>query len=292
MKRTVPEYLYDAGNLAVTIIATALSVIAFMAASALITDLVWFDLHESSRFIYTIGFFCTVIIIVIASKALLYRKCKRRPLPAWQYVLWNILEILVIAAIYAAANALLKRPASHESFTGTYLKAVPATAAVLSIPYGAVFAMVSARARNRIKHGTDRDAQTDADEELIPEGLRKAGNTLVPITDNGGNLKLSISMDNLLYIESDDNYIKVHYTTHGKLQSYLIRCKMKTIEEKFSSGKRLVRCHRSYIVNIGKVRILRKEMNNYFIELDNKETPPIPVSKKYFESFSASLKSE
>ncbi|MBQ1748113.1 MAG: LytTR family transcriptional regulator DNA-binding domain-containing protein, partial [Bacteroidales bacterium] len=39
---------------------------------------------------------------------------------------------------------------------------------------------------------------------------------------------------------------------------YMIRCKMKTVEDSFK-GSSLVRCHRKYIVNMDKVKVLRKE---------------------------------
>ena len=36
----------------------------------------------------------------------------------------------------------------------------------------------------------------------------------------------------------------------------------------------LVRCHRKYIVNIKKVKVLRKETEGYFLELDNEAVQP------------------
>ena len=45
----------------------------------------------------------------------------------------------------------------------------------------------------------------------------------------------------------------------------------------------MVRCHRSYIVNICKVKILRKEKEGLFLELDQEGIPDIPVSKTYAE---------
>ncbi len=47
----------------------------------------------------------------------------------------------------------------------------------------------------------------------------------------------------------------------------------------------LVRCHRSYIVNIDKVKILKKIKGGLVLELDAESTPDIPVSKTYYEEF-------
>ena len=144
--------------------------------------------------------------------------------------------------------------------------------------------MAAARDRNIARIKAEEAAAT-------AEPVRK-NKDLIDITDYNGNLKISVNISNLLYIESEDNYIKVHYTTQGKLRSHLVRCKIKTIEEKFSGSGRLIRCHRSYVVNPNKIKEMRKDMNNYSIILDENGTDPIPVSKKYFESLRSFLKSE
>ena len=103
----------------------------------------------------------------------------------------------------------------------------------------------------------------------------------ITLFDNSGTLKLSLNPDNLYYIESDDNYIKVWYTdSKGELKQYMLRCRLKTVEESFR-GSSLVRCHRKYIVNMSKVSMLRKESEGYILDLDNDSIPPISVTKTY-----------
>ena len=57
----------------------------------------------------------------------------------------------------------------------------------------------------------------------------------------------------------------------------------KTIEESFRDSD-LVRCHRKYIVNMSKVRVLSREKGGYFLELDSDLIDPIPISKTYEEA--------
>ena len=90
--------------------------------------------------------------------------------------------------------------------------------------------------------------------------------------------------DNLYYIESDDNYIKVWYTDNkGDLKQYMLRCRLKTVEESFK-GSSLVRCHRKYIVNLSKVSMLRKESDGYVLDLANEEIQPISITKTYTDA--------
>ena len=113
------------------------------------------------------------------------------------------------------------------------------------------------------------------DEPVLPD-TRK-----ITLYDNSGALKLSLSTDNLYYIESDDNYIKVWYAdSKGELKQYMLRCRLKTVEESFKDSG-LVRCHRKYIVNIKKVKVLRKESEGYILDLDNEAIPPLSVTKTY-----------
>ena len=63
----------------------------------------------------------------------------------------------------------------------------------------------------------------------------------------------------------------------------MLRCRLKTVEESFR-GSSLVRCHRKYIVNMQKVRILRKEKDGYELDLGNDAIKPIPISKTYSEN--------
>ena len=65
-----------------------------------------------------------------------------------------------------------------------------------------------------------------------------------------------MNIESLYYIESDDNCIKVWYTDNkGEL--------------------------RQYIVNIDKVKVLRKESDAYVLDLDNEAIPSLPVTKTY-----------
>ena len=118
-------------------------------------------------------------------------------------------------------------------------------------------------------------------EETPDEGATDQKFTLF---DNNGVLKLSVSSANLYYVESDDNYIKVWYSDNkGNLQTYMLRCRLKTVEESFA-GSDLLRCHRKFIVNMGKVKVLQKVGATYEITLDNEAIAPIPVTKTYIEA--------
>jgi DNA-binding LytR/AlgR family response regulator len=103
---------------------------------------------------------------------------------------------------------------------------------------------------------------------------------MIIFNDEKGEFKLSVLSDQILYLESADNYVKINYLNKGKLVHFMLRNTLKNLEEAFS-GTSMVRCHRSYVVNFDKVKVLRKEKDGIFLALDEERVPDIPVSKTY-----------
>ena len=100
--------------------------------------------------------------------------------------------------------------------------------------------------------------------------------------DERGELKLSVKPDRLYYLEAADNYVKIHYFNGGRIEKLMIRNTLKNIEWRFRDMG-LVRCHRSYIVNLNKVQVLRRQEGEVLLDFGEEKIPPIPVSKGYGE---------
>jgi DNA-binding LytR/AlgR family response regulator len=62
----------------------------------------------------------------------------------------------------------------------------------------------------------------------------------------------------------------------------MLRNSLKTLDIGFLNTS-MIRCHRSFIVNFDKVKILRKEKEGIYLVLDQENIPDIPVSKTYVE---------
>ena len=113
-----------------------------------------------------------------------------------------------------------------------------------------------------------------------PEGSKRK----ISFFDSGGTLRLAISLGDLFFIKSADNYINVWYAGgKGDIQNYMLRSSLKAVEETFK-GTPLVRCHRQYIVNLEKMKVLRQTDSGYEILTDCGDIPPIPVSETYSEA--------
>ena len=90
---------------------------------------------------------------------------------------------------------------------------------------------------------------------------------------------ISITINDFLYIEAQDNYISVVYLEKGSIKSKLLRATMKDVEAQLSS-EFILRCHRSYIINLNKVSKVIKEghqLKLYIPELGS----PLIASRSY-----------
>jgi DNA-binding LytR/AlgR family response regulator len=101
--------------------------------------------------------------------------------------------------------------------------------------------------------------------------------------DEKGELKLSVRPEMVYYIESADNYAVIHYLNGNKLDKIFLRNTLKNIEWRFRD-RNVVRCHRSYIINLNKVQMLRRDENEMLLDFGDDRVPPIPVSKGYVEN--------
>jgi hypothetical protein len=92
---------------------------------------------------------------------------------------------------------------------------------------------------------------------------------------------LTLTTQSLLYIESADNYAEVVFWESGKKEKQLIRSSLSRIEEQITAPD-IVRCHRSYIVNLHQVESISGNAQGYKLQLKNEATV-IPVARRYGE---------
>ncbi|MCQ2310635.1 MAG: LytTR family transcriptional regulator [Paludibacteraceae bacterium] len=104
--------------------------------------------------------------------------------------------------------------------------------------------------------------------------------------DERGELKLSVKPEHMYYLESADNYVRIHYSSMNKMQTVMIRNSMKNVEWRFRESK-LVRCHRSYLVNLANVQIARRVEGDIWLDFNNNQIPSMPVSKAYADQVMA-----
>lgn len=285
---TVPGYLLGKDRMVYTVTFTALFSIFLFVLTFPFSKGFLSEMGNTEAFNFCIFVYFVSLMLVIVSKRLLYLRGKKGPLSFSGLLLWNLTEIFAVALVYS----LIVLFGEHKGFfhAGQGFPLILFMAFVysllsLGIPYILAGMYFAIQEKDNIIRMTDF-ADVVSDETQTSNDERK-----ITLFDNSGSLKFSVSMSNLYYIESDDNYIKVWYTDSGRtLKQYMLRCRLKTVEDSFA-GSELVRCHRKYIVNMSKVKVLSKEKGGYFLDLGTELVDPIPVTKTYEETVLARFNS-
>lgn len=278
LNEKLPRYLLGKYQLIGTVTFSVLFALVFLNIYIPFSDTAWFGLGDSVMFLLTVVFVAVAILILICSRIIMYKTRNIFSLTYASYTIWCLLEIAAVCSFYTWLTLDITA-VSDEPVMKIFVRSLLYGTIAIGIPYlisGMYFAIIDKN--NTIRLMNYENVVTD--EPAKTESLKQK----ITLFDNSGTLKLSLNPENLYYIESDDNYIKVWYTdSKGELKQYMLRCRLKTVEESFK-GSALVRCHRKYVVNIKKVSMLRKESEGYVLDLDNESIPPISVTKTYTDT--------
>ncbi|MGN0033878.1 MAG: LytR/AlgR family response regulator transcription factor [Candidatus Limimorpha sp.] len=274
MNKELPKYLIDKNNLIVQLTISILFAIVFLVIYSPYSNTTWFATRFSDNFIYTSFFVILSMIFLIISRVIMYYSSKIFIKFTYLiYTLWNIAEIVLIGSFHSLVSIKMVHISGYSS-AYIWSKSVLITFIALGFPYVVTslwFALTDARNLLMVTNSE----KVASDGEVIPEDI-----DMINITDNNGVLRLTVKLDNLYYIKSDGNYVKIFYIKKGVMSTFMLRSKIQTIEETFANTP-LMRCHRTYIVNINKIKVLRNEPDGYYIDFDHAELDSIPISKTY-----------
>jgi DNA-binding LytR/AlgR family response regulator len=265
-----PDYLNKKNNIITMISFTALFALVFINIYEPFNSKNWKPgISDTWYFLYSSLIILTGILVVVISRIIMYFHCKReKALLIWHYVVWVLVEIIVMASFYTLFE-LLAIQDDRDPFL-LIKGSIANTSLVLLLPYSISWLYFSWDDK---KNQLEKLEAVDPETEQIKKGM-------IIFNDEKGEFKLSVQSDQLLYLESADNYVKIHYLNKGKLANFMLRNSLKNMEESLVSTS-MVRCHRSFIVNFDKVKVLRKEKDGIYLALDEERIPDIPVSKTY-----------
>lgn len=274
----VPKYLLEKRNQIIMVLFVSIFAIAFINIYKPFGSNKWIDgknITSTVYFLWSTVLVSIGMIVVAISRVIMYR-FSRRPshnITVLKYTGWVFIELLLLSGAFT----LLALIVGNNLKIGTsdpieiYINAMQNTIFILGIPYFICVLYFSYQERSaKLK-------------ELMNESIGFKASSLISIRDSRGVLQLSVAKENLLYIESADNYICIWYQKGDMLKKKLMRITMKEISEQLAETN-IVRCHRSYMVNLDLVKVMRREKENIFLELGVPNVKEIPISKTYGEA--------
>lgn len=294
-EREIPKFLVSRRYISVMITFIVLFSILFMVIYDPFSLAVWFSTDDMMRFSFTILFYFSAVVLLIFSRSLMYSLQDRILLTPWRYVWWIMSENVAISLLYTIITIIffsqpdvsIPEVATRALFCVTMILAIPNALVSFYATYRSKCEELEAtqyelqRLRDEYNRAVEQAERDRLSSPAAKQNTERAPR-MVHLHDNNGVLRLTINIESLCYLESEDNYIKVHYIHNDKLASYMLRCRTRDIEQTLQ-GTGMVRCHRSYIVNIRRIQFIGEEHRMHYVTLDCDGVKRIPVSKSYYE---------
>ncbi len=283
LNRPVPNTIFRRSSQSVVVISMALFALVFMVVFRpfdIYSDLMMFDIRgleltDSEKFhiaalVLTLG----GTLMVTLSRVVMSRYNRRRRIAFGGYITWSLVEFVLMTLVVTVVSVLVFHANPVHVFPAIIVKVF----GVLSIPYS--YSIICIMLVDRIQQFNKFRKQIEHDEVLQQRAY-------VLFHDDKG-LRLSVKRDDLVMIESADNYVCVWYLTANGVKREMVRNTLKRIAEELGDNS-IRRCHRSYMVNMDRVKVLRREKEGIFIEFGIDGIADIPISKTYAESITAWL---
>lgn len=266
----LPDYMFTRRFLFLTVLFIVVFSILFLQLYSPFSSTYWFSIRESHRFLGTATMYAFSVLFLISSKVLLMDLNRRYGIGGWGLLFYSLAEVLIVSIIYTAITLLVQQ--NSVSLVELFPRAIFCIFLILLIPY--IIAYLFGYA-----HGLKMQSGSSP--------AKPNGTFVVSIHDIKGNIKLSLRIMDILYAVSEDNYVKVFYEQDGVVHNTMIRTTAKNIEDDLEGY--ITRCHRSYLINIAKVKFFNNDRDNLYVILDQEGINPIPVSRSYRDSIAALL---
>jgi len=214
------------------------------------------------------------MLVVLISRLFMFWLKRRRQISILYYALMIAGEIIFMAILYSMLERFVMK--DIRPFALIVYFAIQNTSLILLIPY-----IITAL----FYEWQDKKMSF---EKLIKQISQKS--VFISFKDEKGTLRLTLKTSDLIFLEASDNYVVIHYESGSKTKSYLIRNTLKQYEKDFGELP-LVRCHRTYMVNINHIKMMKREKGNLQLIMDDLEHHIIPVSKSYIENVTKTINS-
>ena len=267
-EKKIPDFLVFKRNIVNRILFTAAFALVFINIYAPFGVNTWYNVTKLELFLYSSGLILTGILVMVISRILMFRVSKKYRLSYLQYGSWELMEIVVMALVYTLLKIFFLR--EKHDIVEDFVVSLQITALVVFLPYIILTLYFSWK---------DKAQKLENIEQYKEENVAKTSK-LLPFYDEKDTMRFSVLPSDILYLEAADNYVTIYFLNKQKISHFLLRNSLKNMGE-YLSEYSFVRCHRSFIVNFEKVKLIRKEKDGLKLEIDAPAELVIPVSKTY-----------
>ncbi len=219
----------------------------------------------------TLGFILVGMAVVAISRWIMAIYTRKRTMSYIRYISWVAFEILIMALIFTIAALFTD---TTKSVTTLFYNSLIKTILILLIPYVMCYIYFIWQ---------ERVAQLRLIKERLAEDETALQAAYIQIFDEKGEMRLSVRREHLILLESADNYVCVWYMNNNSPKKVLVRNTLTKVAQQLEATH-IQRCHRSYIINLDLIKVMRREKEGIFVEFGIEGVPDVPISKTYISS--------
>lgn len=274
----IPKFLNQGRNILLFLLTTLIFIIFF---TFVYTPS---ELPESGNFLGLRNKYQYILVLCglgylwfVVSRLLLFAALKKKRLSFLWCCIWMVVEILSITAIVSfTAWRLFDGLYEYPQVLVTRVLIISTCIILLpSIIFSIIFVI------------QELEGEVERLKAINGELMKGATQSPMCFTDHNGKVAFSTPRENVLYLRSNGNYVDIHYLNDNKHEKISLHNTLKALEEMFE-GSNMIRCHRFFLVNLNRVKLLKREKNELLIEMESTEEP-IPVSKTYSEAVASAF---
>ena len=277
--KELPGYLLETNNVVRMILFTTVYSLVFINIFRPFNSETWIHNNNSANyFMYSSLMVLIGMVLVSLSRVIMNLVVKKVQLTYPDYVIWMVSDAVILSIFYTfiaykvgfVDNFLTANPEMTlwEAIFAIFKKSTANTVWMLLIPYTiSLLFLDNQHLKNRIK-------------EI---GERKTDSNILHLKDEKGEIRLSISIENILYAEAADNYVIIKYINNDRIVDFFLRTNLKKLSDDLRDTP-IQRCHRSFMINLLHVTSLKKDQTDFTIQFDTTSIKDITVSKTYQEA--------
>lgn len=220
-------------------------------------------------FLLEIFYFFIIILVFSLFNELVIRPLIFKKATLIKIILWSAWSLYFLSSVvFFTYNALGNW---HDLKLASYFEFLIQVSVVLSFPLVATYFV--------FRYKT---LQQQIEYILTTKKAFIDSNQLIAFKGQGSNDQITLSLTNFLYGKSQDNYVELYYIEKEQIKKFLMRTTLSNLCE-FVNNSIIVRCHRSYIVNLLLVKSVKGKSQDMTLTLDPFDSS-IPISKSYQKS--------
>jgi hypothetical protein len=207
-----------------------------------------------------------IVVMILSQFGLRHIVCRYRYTLGWFGVLY-LVEVLLLAIGFALWFCL--NCGWYKLTLVKFLEEIPDAAMALILAYGIVIFSILLRKELVLLAPGAINSLSVGDE-----------NPMVVIHDENGRDTFGVALKRLLYLQAADNYVIVSFREGTARETHLVRTTLKKVEHELRHPS-LLRCHRSYMVNLLNVGTVIRSGASLKLSIAELDNASIPVSKNY-----------